>query len=419
MRGWQIWLGVVAGLVVGPGVSRGELTLTPPGDPNRNWSAALLTTAGYNDNINTTPSVASSNRQESATIVVEPQATLRLPGARTSGQLRYAYSAVYYNERNGSKPDESHLVDTSLTHNLTPRLTLSLSDALRRGIEPDLVEQQISGTPLITRRRGGYYYNTLNGGVNLALTERLSLSLNQSWTRWWFDDPAQSETNDRDEYGTLFSTSYALTPRTFVGGSYRFSLTSFSEASATNELRDSTSHAMYATMVHRFSPLVVGQINAGIQLAGFTGQTDLGPYVNLGGSYNFSARSTLGAGFSYNIQLTEVAAYRSSEQATTYLSLNHRLTRRIGTALSFAYVLGTYQNLNPLYRNPDDITQKTSVAEDSWRVSATVTYDFTRWAALYLNYTYNEVSSGLDNPITNTFRSFDRNQLNAGLRLTY
>jgi len=165
VRGRFIWRCVVVGLAVWPSLGRGELGITPPGDPSRKWSASELTSVGYDDNINTTPT-GSSNRLGSATINVEPQIALKIPGEQTSAQLRYQYDATFYTERSGLKPDESHVVDMSLTHVFTPRLTTSFGDSFRRGIEPELVEQQISGTPTITRRRGGYAYNLVDGSAN-------------------------------------------------------------------------------------------------------------------------------------------------------------------------------------------------------------------------------------------------------------
>jgi hypothetical protein len=418
VSGRRQWVWGAVALLAWPAASFAELRLTAPGDPTRQWNVSVETSAGYNDNVNTTPD-AGSNRQSSVTYRVSPDVGLRYTRDRTSAQLRYTYAATFYDERPTSKPDEAHLFDASLTHAFTPRLAVNLGDTFRHGVEPELVEQQISGTPLITRRRGSYFYNSLSGGANYQMSTRWTLSLAQSWDRWWFDNAEQAANNDRDEFSTLVSSSYALNPRTFVGGSYRFSQTAYSVSSATNDLRDSSSHAVYATLVRRVNPQVVGQINAGLQFAGFTGATDLSPYVNAGGSYNFGHNSTLAAGFTYSIQLTEVAAYRSANQTAGYVSLHHQFGQKLRGVMTFAYILSTYQNLNPLYKNPNDITQKSSVTETAYRVTAGLHYDFTRWAGLFLNYSYDVVDSDLDNKITGTFRSFDRHQVNSGLRLTY
>ena len=395
-----------------------ELT---PGDPYRNWSVDVLTTAGYDNNVETTPNTGptKTNRLESTMVSVMPEATLKLPGDQTSGQLRYLYNRTYYLDRRDPAPDESHSVDASLTHAFTPRLSTGLSDSFRRGIEPELVEQQLSGVPLVTRRRGDYTYNNLSGAAAFQATTRWNVSLNQSWDRWAFDDHFEADANDRDGYTTVFSTSYGVDPRTFVGGSYRFSLADYSLASTTNAERNSQSHALYATVIHRFTPLITGQFNAGAQLAKFSGVTDWSPYLNVSGTYNFAPNSTLTAGLAYNIQLTEVAVYRSAEQASSFLTLQHRFNSKLRATIQFAYTLSTYNNLNPFYRNPNDITQRATADENSWRLDTSVTYDLTRWASLFVNYTYDEMDSSLDNPITGLARSFDRHRGTAGLRLAY
>ncbi|MEI6083211.1 MAG: hypothetical protein WCS70_02800 [Verrucomicrobiota bacterium] len=405
-------------LGVWPGLVCGELALTAPGDPNRSWSVSELTTVGYDDNVNTTPN-SSSNRVGSATINVTPQVSLKLPGEQTSGQLRYTYRATYYTDRKSTTPDQSHVVDAALSHAFTPRLTTTLGETFVRGLSPELVDQQISGTPIITRQRGDYSYNAVNGGATFQLTSRWSVSLNQSWDRWMFDEKSQAESNDRDDYSTLASASYSLDPRTFVGGSYRLSLTDYSIANSTNTQRDSISQSLYATVVRRFNPLLVAQANVGLQLAGYNNTTDLSPYVSLSSSYNFGANSTLSGGFTYNIQLTEVAQYLSSDQASTFISLQYRMTPKLRFSVDLAYVISSYRNLNPVYDNPNDVTQQSSATENSWRIGTSINYDFTKWAALYLNYSYDGVNSGLDNPITGLERSYDRNQCGIGLRLSY
>lgn len=396
-----------------------EFELSGPADPSRHWGAGVTTLMGYNDNINTTPTALSSNRESSATVIVSPEFSLKYPGDQTSAQLHYAYNAAYYLERNTSKPDESHGVDASISHAFTPRLTTSVTDYFRRGLAPELVQQQISGTPLITRRRGDYTYNDLAGSVGFQASPRWSLNLRQSWGRWLFDDRQESMANDRDTYSTTLGTSYAWDTRTFVGGNCSFSLTDYSLANATNSLRDSKSTALYASLIHRFNPLIVGQCNAGVQLAGFDGATDLSPYVTASGSYNFGSKSLLTAGFSYNIQLTEVAVYRSANQAASFVSFHYYATPKLHASVDFAYVMLSYQNLNPLYRNPNDITQQPTATENSWRMGANVLYDFTPWASLQVSYIFDEVSSDLDNQITGLLRSYYRNQISAGLRFTY
>ncbi len=405
----QTTAGAIFLLGFGLQAARADWQPSPPGDPARQWRFSLDTDVGYDNNFNTENPV----RKSSATFVWSPTAEIKIPGEQTAGQFRYQYTSTYFLDVGLTKPDESHVLDANVSHVFTPRLSASLTDSFRRGIEPTLVG------PLIFRERGDYTYNTIGANISFLLTSRWTLSLNQSWEHWMFDTKSESIDNDRDGYGTTASAVYQLSPRTSVGLNYNYTRTAYSFSSITNSVRDSDSQALYLSINHRFKPLVFMQASAGAQLAGFGGGgSDASPYLNLSATYNFATRSTISAGGSYNIQLSELAAYRSSQQLATFLALSHDLTAKCSVSLAFNYIISTYGNFNPVFLNGFN-PQPRQVGEDSWQVNLIARYAFTPWMGLTMEYTYQDLASGFDNRALNSFRSFDRMHGDVGIHLLY
>jgi hypothetical protein len=115
------------------------------------------------------------------------------------------------------------------------------------------------------------------------------------------------------------------------------------------------------------------------------------------------------AGFSYSLYTSEVAAYRSSEAATMFASVNHRITPKFHGSLSGSYVIYTYQNPSPFAFPPPP----SSPQEEAFQVSLGLSYFFTPWVNGNVNYYYDFVSSDLGG------RSFDRNRASLALRFLY
>jgi hypothetical protein len=398
---------------IGSGLALADWDMSPPNDPARQWHIGVSTTVGYDNNINT----ASTNRQSSSTYAWAPSLSINLPGDQTSAQLRYQYTATYYPERPDAleNPDQSHVLNATVNHVFTTRLSASLSESYTYGIEPALVG------PIIEREQGDYNYNLVTATLSYQLTGRWTLSLNQTWDFWLYNEENFAIGNNHNDFGTTVSASYVVNPRTTVAMNYSYSVASYNFASVTNIVRDSQSQALYLSATYHFKPLVFLQASLGAQLDGFGdgSGSQASPYASLSATYNFGAKSVASAGFNYNIQLSEVASYRDSVDASFFVSVSHDFTPKLTATLSYNYVIASYESLNPIDRNPFDLTQTSSVEEDTMQLYLTATYTLNNWAGLIAEYTYQDVASGFDNRITGVQRSFDRMHGDIGLRLSY
>src|SRR5207245_2613050 len=111
--------------------------------------------------------------------------------------------------------------------------------------------------------------------------------------------------------------------------------------------RNSESHTGYLSLVRRFNPQLSLQLNGGMGITEFSdGTQSTAPWAVLQTTYNFGPASSAAAGFSYSLSTTEVAAFRSSDNASLFAQINHRLTNKLRGNLNLSYVLSRLGNPN-------------------------------------------------------------------------
>ena len=368
-------------------------------DPSRRWSVSLSVREGYDDNINSSPSI----RKGSATTTVEPRLYLNIPLDQTYLGLRYTYRMVYYSNREDGDVDQAHIMDLILSHRFNPRLTLDINDSLRRGLEPSIVETS-SGFPVLTRLNGDFWYNYLSGGLTFNASRRWLLSLTQGWETWNYDESA---TSDRDGFSTTASAVYTLDPVSTVGVSFRFGLTDFREAGVNNE-RNSTAETLYLSYTRIFTPQLSFSAAGGITLVQFAANGgSLAPYASASLGYTYAPGSTASLSLGYSFSSSDNAGYRSSQSLSLAGQISHRLTQKCRLSLNLAYVHSHFSDLTTGY------VGSSTMDDDAIQLGATASYAFTHWLYADLSYGFEQYWFGVGTG------SYNRNRIAAGLRLTY
>ncbi len=369
-------------------------------DPSRRWSVSLNTRGEYDDNVDT----SATDKKSSFKAIAEPQLLVNIPTEQTFIGFRYNYQATYYENRSTDPVDQSHTADLTVSHTVTPRLVLDFRDSVRRGIEPELVNDQ-TGDPFIRRRRGDFLYNTVGAGVNYNFSRRWTMSVHGDFDYWNYDDAAAS-VDDRNVYRASLQMDYSIDPRTTGGIGYQFASVNYSQP-GTNDLRNSDSHIVYLSMVRRFNPQFSVQGNAGVELREFgDGSTDVGPWVNTSATYNYGPESSVTLGFRYSITTTEVGFFRSADAADIYAQLTHRITTKFSVSGGATFSLDSFAN-------PTGVTTLTSPTEETVSLNLTLRYQFTRWCSGNAGYNFDQVSSDIAG------RDFTRNRVSLGCRLEY
>lgn len=368
-------------------------------DPSRRWSVSLAAREGYDDNINSSPTI----RKGSATTTVEPRLYLNIPLDRTFIGLRYTYQMVYYSSRVDNEIDQNHVMDLILSHQFNPRLTLDINDSMRRGLSPSLVEDSFGG-PTLRRENGDFWYNYLSAGLTYNVSRRWLASLSQSWDTWAYD---KSNDNDRNNYSTTASAVYTMDPVSTVGLSFRFGLVDYDEPGLNNE-RNSTSETLFLSYTHIFTPQLSFSAAGGLTLVQFSANGgSLAPYGSSSLAYTYSPGCTASLSLGYSFSSSDNAAYRSSQALSVSGQVSHRISQKCQTTLGLGFVNSRYSDLTSGFIGSSSIT------DNALRLSASVSYGFTRWLYADLVYSFEQYwpNASAD--------SYNRNRVSAGMRLTY
>jgi hypothetical protein len=397
---------------------------TTPGDPGRNWAINLSMTEGYDDNVYTTE----KKPQSSFTSTLEPQLTVNLPMERSSFGMRYTYQASWLTSLPNTPLRQANIGDFTFSYMFTPRLSLSITDNLRSGVNPEEVTDQ-DGVPVVRQQRGDYIYNNISASLSYSLSRRWIASLSGSWNFWDYKQDIFSIPYNRNNFSLNLNAQYSIDQRTFTGVAYQFSAVRYENNNlakanwtdntwpnisdpgipASANIRDGNLNTLYGFINRRFNPQWSGQLNAGFQWTVFGGgdyaSRDNSPYFSASTSYNYAPSSFISAIAGYSQSISEVAQYRSSDRASLTLRLDHQLTIRLRLSLYGTFALSSYQNPLPGYPLSNEFSTSQLIAFN-------FTYAFTRWMQLIGSYSFDTVNDDVSG-------SFTRNRLNLGLRFRY
>ncbi len=402
-HGWRRELFTLALLAVAL-PARAQYQPEQVGAGQRRWAISVGSILEYDDNINTTE----TQKQEGIRSGFTASLAGAMPREQTYIRMRYDFGGSYVTGRNQQGLEQSHVFDGLLSHEFSPRLKLDINDSLRRAVEPDLVEVT-SGQGTQLQRRGDYLFNGAALSLGYDLTARWLVTLRAGMDLWRYDDPAFAAQNDRQVYSPAVELTHMLSPRTFVGVGYRYTIVDYVNP-GTNDARNSTAHELYLIFSHVFNPRLSFTANAGVDLQEFgDGTKDTAPSANVAVNYRYSDRATASLGFRYGITTTEVGLFRSTDSATLYGTANYQFTPNFSASLSGLYSQATFGNLQPGVIVIGTPPQN----EDTYRASLSLLYQFPRYVNLGLSYTYEDVTSDFPG------RSFNRNRVTLRVDIRY
>jgi hypothetical protein len=249
------------------------------------------------------------------------------------------------------------------------------------------------------------------------------MTLQGGWDLWRYDTSVitnGTETgpaiNDRDSYRGTLETLYGLSPRTFAGVGYQFSVDDYVQPGSNDE-RNSTSHIGYFAVNQIFSPKLSSSLHGGVQLREFNGGTnDISPFATASLNYNFARQGTASLGFQYQLFSTEVSGFRSTETAQLYGQARYRFTQKFSASAHGVLSMSTFQD--PTSTKAVTITlsngkQRIPTGEDTYSAGLVLDYDLAPWASSFVHYDYESVISDIPG------RTFSRNRVGLGLSLHY
>ena len=384
---------------------------------SKRWSVSAAVRGFYDDNYTTRPS--GDLKRDSLGFEVSPSVTVNLPLETSYFGLSYLYSALYYDDRDDDKWDQSHDVRLTFDHRLSERYRVNLRDQFVYSVEPTLLAQQ--GTVSVPLRADAEaLHNRALLTFDAELTRQWALRFSYGNEYYDYQDSgpgSYSALLDRDEHTVRLDPRYILSPDTTAFAGYQFGYSDYlSDEFITPDLRgddrDSRSHAFYVGADHQFTSTLNIEGRAGAKFREYTklDEDELAPFVDIVGTYNYLPGSNVRLGVKYDNNATDIAQSGTDpddvtldqDTATAYLSVSHRITALLTAGLLTQFQHSVY-NGGPTDGDVDDYL--TLALNVSYKVHKNVSVE----ASYFLDNLWSDIDG----------REFNRNRVFAGVRATY
>ena len=358
---------------------------------------------GYDDNIYQSDGSEGRPDQESSfRIIEELEMLVNLNLERTYLGLRYRPSLIWYENRDTEDTDLLNDLDLNFSHNFTPSLVLAISDSLRSGQLPELQNEGF-----VVRQEDDNIYNSALATLSYNLRPETRIDVSGRHILLQYDD----EVNDNNNYysvvgGLTLRQQLASLTTVMLDGRYQSLV--YGDATEDNN-RDAETLYAGAGLEQTFSPQLLGTLRAGVENRMYDDDTfddETQPYGEVSMTFLPSPKTRITGAASYSIYESDVERYMSQDRTYLSLSLAHDFTAKWSFYVSGAYTLSGYEADYALDAGLEDAD------EESFLVSARVTYRVNRINWLEAGWQYVELDSDVANRV-----SYDRNRFDVGWKI--
>jgi len=346
---------------------------------------------GYDDNIYETD----GDETDSFKFIEEIELLVNFNLEQSYVGLRYRPTYQYWTDREPDDDDLHHDFSIVLTHEFTPRLSLSAKDTFVISEQPQLIDRGA-----VVSEKDDYTYNVADGTIVYLLQPETRIDLGGRYTMLRYDRDEVSDTDDYDIYAFGVTLRQQLSGLSAVLVEYRYE-----EVEYEGPDRGSVSDFAGVGVEHSFSPNLVATARAGYQMKEFEGDIDdnSAPYGDLSVTLMPSPATRITAGAGYSLYESDVFPFASQDRTVMYLNLAHDLTARVSCYLTGTYQMSEYDQseaINPVGSDGE---------EDISQLSAKVSYKVNRSNWLEAGWQYLNLSSDVR-------EEFTRNRLELGWR---
>ncbi|MCX6995871.1 MAG: outer membrane beta-barrel protein [Kiritimatiellaeota bacterium] len=338
----------------------------------------------YDDNIYQ----ANTNKTASFKVVDQVEFLFNLNLEKTYLGVRYRPSFTWWENREAARTDTfQHEGDVVFNQVLTPRLSLSLSDNVRRGLQPELLDRNNGRI----QENQDFFANTLNGTLGIVLSQKTRMDVDGRYYFLQYDNEAMTNNNYRVATGGV-TLRHQLSGRTTVSGEARYENVTYDGVD-----RNSQSVYLGAGVEQTISARLLGSLSGGLQAKSFSAAelaSQNSPYGNISLTYLPTAlmRLTMGAG--YSLYETDIFPYANQERLTGYASLAYDLSARLALYLSGAVTQGKYKQKFVVQSGASTV-QDFDGTDTILQASARASYRLNRSNWLGAGYGYTTMSSDL------------------------
>ena len=374
---------------------------------------------GYDDNVYQAGeataadgTVVKHEKTESTRVIEELEMLLNLNLQRTYLGLRYRPSLVWYSDREDKDTDFLNDMDLNFVQKFSPSLSLSISDTLRASQLPELQDEDF-----VVRQDDDNIYNSALATLsyNILPETRLDLSgryITLMYTSDDYEDAAGNRvSHDNDNYYSAvggLTLRQQLASRTTLMGDLRYQTVVYNDADPGRN-RDANSVFAGLGAEQTFNPKLLGSLRAGMENRMYDNDAiddNTQPYGELSMTFLPTPATRITGAASYSIYESDVANYLSQNRTYLSLSVAHDFTSKLSFYASGAYSLNQYEADYSLDDGAADAD------ENSYLVSARLTYRLNRINWLEIGYQFVKLDSDLTNR-----ESYDRNRFDFGWKI--
>lgn len=349
---------------------------------------------GYDDNLSNTKFSPQSTAFTNAGLSL----LYKFGDARTQFNLEAGGGLTYYSNRvSGNVVDPNVLLNFSLTHKATARLTLTAKAYASYQQQPDFAFR--FG---LNRRSGNFFFTSDKFTASYLWTPRFATATSYTLGVVQYDSSASSFVN-RIENTVGNEFRFLVWPTTTAVAEYRFQIVSYGEIN-----RDSLTHFALAGVDHNFNPRLSASVRGGGQFRSYdSGGNRSSPYLEGTVNYALGKNTSLSWTNRYAIEEADVLFNRSRTAFRTGLQAKHNFTARIAGTLGAYYERDEYEGINmPPVLIP-------GFNEQSLDVAVAVRFAVTRYFGIEAGYNHTEIISDI------LLREYSRNRFYGGLNVTF
>ncbi len=370
---------------------------------------------GYDDNVYQAGDAEASDgstvtheKTDSTRIIEEIEMLVNLNLQRTYLGLRYRPSFIWYSNRDNDDTDFLQDLDLNFVQKFTPTLVLSISETLRASQLPELQDENF-----VVRADDDNYYNSALATLSYNVTPETRIDLSGRYILLKYTDNAHENDNYYSAVGGL-TLRQQLASRTTLMGDLRYQTVVYNEADAEHN-RDANSVFAGLGAEQTFNPKLLGSLRAGMEQRMYDNDAiddNTQPYFELSSTFLPTPATRITAAAAYSIYESDVAFYLSQNRTYLSLSFAHDFTTKLSFYASGAYALNQYEADYALDDGDPTTPTPTDADENSFLVSARLTYRINRINWVEVGYQFIKLDSDLVGR-----ESYDRNRFDVGWKI--
>lgn len=325
------------------------------------WNVSGSLRGFYDDNSLNAPK---GQEEESFGIEFSPGVSVNIPRDQTLLSASYRFTMNYYEARPNHNIDQDHDFSLRLNHRFTERYQLTLKENFIYSDAPEVLDEDGAQTTFNRRQDSSGFRNAVDVAFNARLQPTTGVELGYKNNLRDYSESGVGSLSallDQVEHQFRLDGQWFPAKSTIAFVGYQLGLVDYTSSDLLAPLgtggildpsellpeeRNTRSHYLYVGGQREFSRQLQGAARMGIQYADYynADETSLSPYIDLTGTYTYLPGSTARMGFTVQRNPTDNGVgsdgslTKDQLSASTYASLNHRVTPRI-----YAGITGRYQ----------------------------------------------------------------------------